>query len=501
MRSQSRAGFTLIELMVAMALTMFLMIILTQCFVLSLETFAGMKGLGDMQQNMRTATTLLASDLAEDHFEGKRRLSDPNIFTAANPIQAGYFAINQGSPSVFEGFDGYTYPSSHATNHVLAFTVKRKGNRAENFFTAALHANNAVPLTQFFYPLGAGNNSRSTAYNMLSQPSSPFGAPPFAGYPPPVLPKNYVAPPARLRTPTPDVPSVTSTSAYTGGNLGFYSSQWADVYYYLVATGTTEQPNNPAAATAPTVLGTPIYSLYRAQFVMVPDSTVVNGANINAVDLNPNVTNPLPFQGLSTCVFSANPTVLFNSPIDAANRTVNKLIRRTIDVNPVTNPTLAFPIDYPPPLTMDRRLVPNLGAASGKTGTGTSENNAGLQTQGSTELVLPNVISFQVQIIPTIDTWTGAVAYAPGNTVRHNGINYVCIKGNNNPPPNPNFWVVTAFIDVPQVGNSTGTPGYYDSSLLNQAGAGFSIKAIRVTLRVWDNATRQTRQASITQDL
>ena len=40
MRSQSRAGFTLIELMVALALTMFLMVILTQCFVLSLEIFA-----------------------------------------------------------------------------------------------------------------------------------------------------------------------------------------------------------------------------------------------------------------------------------------------------------------------------------------------------------------------------------------------------------------------------------------------------------------------------
>ena len=50
---RSRAGFTLIELMVAMALTVFIMVILSQAFILSLDTFSGMKGIGDMQQIFR----------------------------------------------------------------------------------------------------------------------------------------------------------------------------------------------------------------------------------------------------------------------------------------------------------------------------------------------------------------------------------------------------------------------------------------------------------------
>jgi hypothetical protein len=500
MRSQSRAGFTLIELMVALALTMFLMIILTQCFVLSLETFSGMKGLGDMQQNLRTATTLLTSDLAEDHFEGKRRLSDPNIFNSAYPIQAGYVAIKQGSPWVSvttatgttpyvqEGFDNFGIPAYRAHNHVLAFTVKRKGNRPEAFFTTALHGTQPV-LTQFFYPLTVNPllpiNTQGTAYDMRSQPNSSQVQPPA------IPPKGYVPPPS-YTDPTPDYATATYTTPYSnGGTIGFYSSQWAEVYYYLVFTGTTEQPNNPQAT-----LGTPIYSLYRAQFVMVPDSTVVNSVRplppfppsppappgFPAALINPAVTNPLPFQGLSCCPFGANASVLFNSPIDAANRTVNKIVRRAIDINPATNPALAFPIAYPPAAGTDTRLIPNLGALSGaNTGTGASEIAAGTQTEGSTELVLPNVISFQVQIL---DTWLNTQAFG----------------------------------DIPQLG---ATAGYLDSSLYSSANAAlnanalnagfvqpnpvtpipFSLKAIRVTLRVWDNATRQTRQTSITQDL
>src|SRR5438034_10540819 len=94
---RSRAGFTLVELMVAMALTMFIMVILSQAFVLSLETFAAMKGLGDMQIDLRTATNILRDDLSQDHFEGKRRLSDLGTggvpLIVQQPPQAGFFAV------------------------------------------------------------------------------------------------------------------------------------------------------------------------------------------------------------------------------------------------------------------------------------------------------------------------------------------------------------------------------------------------------------------------
>src|SRR5689334_21797276 len=78
--SAMRKGFTLIEMMVATALTMFIMAILSQAFVTSLDVFSGLKGLGDMEANLRTAGTLMRADLAADHFEGKRRLSDPDFW-------------------------------------------------------------------------------------------------------------------------------------------------------------------------------------------------------------------------------------------------------------------------------------------------------------------------------------------------------------------------------------------------------------------------------------
>src|SRR6516225_5172358 len=102
MRARTRTGFTLIELMVAMALTLFIMVILSQAFVTSLETFSGMKALGDMQQDLRSAMVMLRDDLSQDHFEGKRRLSD--LTTATLPTsemqthrpQAGFFAVRRG---------------------------------------------------------------------------------------------------------------------------------------------------------------------------------------------------------------------------------------------------------------------------------------------------------------------------------------------------------------------------------------------------------------------
>src|SRR5207244_2491377 len=118
MRSRTRAGFTLIELMVAMTLTLVIMAILSQAFVLALETFTGLKGLGDMQQNLRTAAVQLHSDLGNGFFEGDRKMSDPSLILANSRIQAGFFTVRQGSaasaagPSyVNEGVDQNFVPS------------------------------------------------------------------------------------------------------------------------------------------------------------------------------------------------------------------------------------------------------------------------------------------------------------------------------------------------------------------------------------------------------
>ncbi len=311
-----RAAFTLVELMVAMTLTLFVMVILSQAFVLSLETFSGMKGIGDMQQNLRVASVLLRDDLSQDHFEGKRRLSDivqlptgPAAGIVNQPPLQGFFAILQGSAPINEGNDASNMPSYRATNNLLYMTVKRKGNRTENFFSNAL-IGDAATLGTFF--------SQSTAYNV---PASP------------------------------DMPNTTWASPYLGGTQGFYNTQWAEVLYYLLRTGTTEEPNNQGP------LGpneTPTFSLYRAQFGMVPDATGVNTsfANVGAANAQALVNaQPWTFSSLSCNAIGSG--VTFYSPADAA---------------------------------LGNRFSPNLAALA---------PNARLLTAST--LVLPNVTSFHIQ--------------------------------------------------------------------------------------------------------
>ena len=313
----TRPGFTLVELMVAMALTLFVMVILSQAFVMAIETFSGMKGIGDMQQNLRTASVLLRDDLIEDHFEGKRRLSDvamlPTGPTAAivnqRPMQ-GFFAIGQYTPTITEGTDANAMPSYRATSNVLYMTVKRKGNRTENFFSNVLLGDAAV-LSSFF--------AQPTAYNI---PASP------------------------------NMPSLTWASVYqAGATQGFYNSQWAEVLYYLVQTGTTEEPNIPTSTN-----GTPTFSLYRAQFGMVPDATSVNGKFVSGLE-------GTTFAQLS-CNASAG-GVEFYTPTDAAKIGAPKRMLPDLATFSVTgrfSPTASVAVPVPVPT-----------------------------------LVLPNVISFHVQ--------------------------------------------------------------------------------------------------------
>ena len=47
-----RTGFTMVELMVAMALSLFLMAILSEAFAVSMDTFRGMRAIGDMQDSL-----------------------------------------------------------------------------------------------------------------------------------------------------------------------------------------------------------------------------------------------------------------------------------------------------------------------------------------------------------------------------------------------------------------------------------------------------------------
>jgi prepilin-type N-terminal cleavage/methylation domain-containing protein len=296
-RPASRSGFTLIEMMVAVALTLFLMTIISQAFVSGLELFSQLKAIGDMEDNLRVATTNIRSDLQQDHFEAKRRLSDLSL--ANPPLRQGFFLIWNGSAMTGEGVDTDGLASYRATNHGLYFTIKLRGNRPENFLSAT------VPLTS---PL-------------LS------------------LPTNFFLQP--------------SDALYQQGST--FNSQWAEVAYFLVQTGSTVELNNPAS-----VKGTPLYALYRSQYVLVPNSNTVIPPATATVN-NPPLTDTLANYATVSCIQNGAGNLQFNGPDDVINSA-----NRALTVNALSYPQRP-----------NSAVVPPLGST----------------------LVLSDVVSFNVQVM------------------------------------------------------------------------------------------------------
>ena len=181
--NRTRKGFTLVELLVAAALSILIMFVIATAFQTGLQTLSTLKSLGDMAERLKTAETLLRNDLEAEHFAttgnlpgtagdespGAMHVSDlnyhkfngtnfqltgsPTLFASTvgptpQPL-AGYFQMFQGLPSFPEGndADGLLSSSSNGNiNHRLSFTSKRTGRTAEQHFAADISSlSNATP--------------------------------------------------------------------------------------------------------------------------------------------------------------------------------------------------------------------------------------------------------------------------------------------------------------------------------------------------------------------
>jgi hypothetical protein len=264
--------------------------------------------------------------------------------------------VYQQAPSTSEGADSDNMPSARANPplnnaNVLHMACRLKGNQQQSFYSTQVTDGSGIFFpAQIFYNL----NQAAAGDATLTQ---------------------YPVPPT-----TP----------------GFFRSQWAEVAYFLVQTGTTEEPLNPNSTT-----GTQLFGLYRAQFVGVTEATNINGQIANG--------NASGFTGIA-CV-AGGTGLVFYTPKDLAKGP------NTRTFNPA-----------------------NL----------TTGNPANLTTV-SASLVVPNVLSFLVQ----------------------------GIVNNGNP------------VDL----------GNYDSANVTANPNATNLQGLFITLRVWDNNSRQTRQMSIMQDL
>ncbi len=249
-----RQGFTIVELLVAMALIIFIMSILSNAFIQATNTFRNLKALGDLAERLRSTTQGLQRDLTDEHFEGKKRLSDPNFWSNGPPSQ-GYFRIWQGSAGIPEGAGLDSIESYRSHDHALAFTVRRRGDQLGDFLSA-----------------GGG---------MATLSLTPTGVSP-----------NFFGPAeARYQTNAPNT----------------YNYQWGEVAWFLQPqfdpqTGVQDVAVDQTGLLTPT----PLYTLFRRQRLLVPDNTAVTGP----------VPATLMSQFLEISCWNNGGNIYFNGPID-----------------------------------------------------------------------------------------------------------------------------------------------------------------------------------------
>jgi prepilin-type N-terminal cleavage/methylation domain-containing protein len=485
-----RQAFTLVEMMVSMALVLFIMVLLSQAFQAGLESFRLLKSIGDMDEKMRGMATLLRRDLAADHFEGRRRISDDSFWTQGPPRE-GFFRIWHGSgttpsgPNNFiEGLDGDGLPSTRATDHTLHFSVKLRGNKRQDFVSATLPASS--PLLTL--PSNFFNQAADARYQEQSE----------------------------------------------------YSSQWFEVAYYLRQTGTTLLPNSPSLPNRPsTAPGTPLFALIRRQLVAVPDNTRLNWGTpvkvYNADDLTsyaemsckkttlslapqnqlyPSPGDPLYFNNptdltvpprrfgmlprLGTSQLTGRkedaglPSIPLLDPNDASV-VVAEINRRRIspmlgEMNYQHRVFGDLPIDWPTEL---RSWFVQKGVFAD------SFTNVGLpvvwqdypKLQGA-DVLLTNVVSFEVKVLVP-----GAIDFADLFTLEQQRLL---------PTSNSVFRGTGPRVFDTWSSVRDDTYDYSHWSVPNaatSAPAQIRILALQITLRIWDQKTQQTRQITLVQDM
>lgn len=428
-----------------MALIVFVMSILATAFSEGMKTFRAFKGIGDMNQRLRTASMALTEDLQSRHFEEDRRLSDANFWLTGRPAEfgpprEGFFRIWQGSalsnvagaPYYQEspGDIDYGIDSVRATDQMLHFTVKKLGNDPKNFFRAA------IPQSS---PLATFGNSNG---RYQDQP----------------------------------VPAIITVP---------FTSQWAEVAWFLRANGQNAN-------------GTPLYTLYRRQRVIVgnpetggsPQPGTV-GVNLNWPNANNPVGIPLPatqyndlsgtgvnYLGMSCRVKGQQ--IWFNSPSD------------------LTVPQYRFSMDPTKyggvPLATDPLTgVPSYFVFQ-PVGTGNVQEEQTNPNIQSGDAILTDVVSFSVRVLtPTSNgfvdlpslgtsanplfpsTKTGPYVYDTWTSVTDDTVDY-SLWNNTTSTTNTN---------ISQVRPPYQTP----------------ITAIQIQIRVWDQKTEQSRQMTIIVDM
>jgi prepilin-type N-terminal cleavage/methylation domain-containing protein len=442
-----RQAFTLVEMLVSMALILFIMVILSTAFTTGLGVFRQLKGLGDMEERLRSTSQILKRDLSAYHFENYRKLSDAD-FWDDQPPQQGFFRIWQGSRSILEGKDvddtpavtlgdGTTIPATisrslRSTTHMLHFTSKLTGQ-------------------------GQGDFATSDAWSFLNDLSLPGPAPSALG----VMTAATLSKGGDGRFQAPYVRQIAPPIPPFFQQPVSYRSRWYQVAYFMHYNGMSTGAN-----------GVPLYTLYRRQLGILEPGNLPTGIPFT----------PALWKDLSEFACQTNGSAItFEQPTDLVFPSNRFAMSAT---SAVGIPSATF---FDPIVGSNISTYPSLGQPSPQV---SWQDNADLQ---GADVLLSDVISFDVSV-STVSNSEGFFNLLPDSTTSLPNFSTNNSQFNNALGP----FVFDSW--------TSGNNGTTDFSGWKEAGPTavplkISISAIRVTIRVWDAKTQQARQITIIQDM
>jgi type IV pilus assembly protein PilW len=145
------AGFTLVELLVAMALGMLLTVAMAYVYLNSKTAFSRQQQLGGVQQSVRTAFDYLSTDSrTAGHVGCYTGLATVGATTFTNNLSATALATNYGLP-----IEGYEYSNATAGTYTLTSSAPADITTAASWATnVATNAINTIPVSTI---AGSGN--------------------------------------------------------------------------------------------------------------------------------------------------------------------------------------------------------------------------------------------------------------------------------------------------------------------------------------------------------
>jgi len=169
-RTHTRRGFTLVELMIAAAITVLIMTVLSICFQTSMKAMSAMRAQGDAADQLRAVGEVIKRDFKADHhlpmepdpsgliLNSGKRISDYRFDNLATPAPATGFVYIQSPASTMEGNDGSFDSTLGGNSTVVWFTCVLPGGSDANVYTATsggvVFTSEAAEVAYFLLPNG-----------------------------------------------------------------------------------------------------------------------------------------------------------------------------------------------------------------------------------------------------------------------------------------------------------------------------------------------------------